>query len=124
MFWCKDATAESAGGSLLTHFGRFGSPNMIRSDRGSHFANDLIKEFLDLTGTPHYLTLAYSSQENAIVERVNKEINRHLKGLCSIHHLLSIMQNAFRSYKELLIVHLINVRVQVQHLSYSRINLI
>ena len=54
---------------------------MIRSDRGSHFANDLIKEFLDLTDTPHNLTLAYSSQENAIVERVNKEINRHLKGL-------------------------------------------
>ena len=54
---------------------------MIRSDRGSHFANDLIKEFLDLTGAPHNLTLAHSSQENAIVERVNKEIDRHLKGL-------------------------------------------
>ena len=81
MFWCKDATAESAAESLLTHFGRFGSPNMIRSDRESHFANDLIKEFLDLTGTPHNLTLAYSSQENAIVERVNREINRHIKGL-------------------------------------------
>ena len=77
MFWCKDATAESAAESLLTHCGRFGSPNMTRSDRGSHF----IKEFLDLTGTPHNLTLSYSSQENAIVERVNKEVNRHLKGL-------------------------------------------
>ena len=50
---------------------------MIRSDRESHFANDLIKKFLELTGTPHNLTLAYSSQENAIVERVNKEVNRH-----------------------------------------------
>ena len=45
MFWCKDVTAQSACECLLTHFGRFGSPNMIRSDRGSHFANDLIKEF-------------------------------------------------------------------------------
>ena len=54
---------------------------MIRSDRGSHFANDLIKDFLDLCGTPHNLTLAYSKQENAIVERVNKEVNRHLRGL-------------------------------------------
>ena len=61
MFWCKDATAQSASECLLTHFGRFGSPNMIRSDRGSHFANDLIKEFIDLTDTPHNLTLAYSS---------------------------------------------------------------
>ena len=54
---------------------------MIRSDRGSHFANDLIKDFLDLCGTPHNLTLAYSKEENAIVERVNKEVNRHLRGL-------------------------------------------
>ena len=54
---------------------------MIRSDQGSHFANELIKEFLDLCRTPHNLTLAYSKQENAIVERVNKEVNRHLRGL-------------------------------------------
>ena len=54
---------------------------MIRSDRGSHFANDTIKEFLDLCGTPHNLTLAYLKQENAIVERVNKEVKRHLRGL-------------------------------------------
>ena len=81
MFWCKDSNAESAADCLLAHFGRFGSPNMIRPDRGLHFANDVIEEFLDLTGTPHNLTLAYSSQENAIVERVNKEVNRHLRGL-------------------------------------------
>ena len=52
---------------------------MIRSDRGSHFANDLINQFLVSTGTPHNLTLAYSKQENAIVERVNKEINGYLR---------------------------------------------
>ena len=81
LFWCPDATAKSACDGLLHHFGRYGSPNMIRSDRGSHFANELIKDFLDLTGTPHNMTLAYSSQENAIVERVNKEVNRHLRAL-------------------------------------------
>jgi hypothetical protein len=42
-------------------------------------ADDLIKEFLDRIGTPHNLTLAYSKQENALVERVNKEVNRHLR---------------------------------------------
>ena len=78
LFWCADADADakSAADCLLAHFGRFGSPNMIRSDRGSHFANDMIKDFLDLCGTPHNLTLTYSKQENAIVERVNKEVNR------------------------------------------------
>ena len=52
---------------------------MIRSDRGSHFADDLIKQYLVSTSTPHNLTLAYSKQENAIVERVDKEINRYLR---------------------------------------------
>ena len=81
LFWCVDATARSACDGLLHHFGRFGSPNMIRSDRGAHFVNSLIREFLDLTGTPHNMTLAYSKQENAIVERINKEVNRHLRAL-------------------------------------------
>ena len=43
----------------------------------------MIKEFLDLCRTPHNLTLAYSKQENAIVEKVNKEVNRHLRGIVS-----------------------------------------
>ena len=78
LFWCADNTAKSATDCLLQHFGRYGAPQMIRSDQGSHFANELIKQFLVSTGTPHNLTLAYSKQENAIVERVNKEINRYL----------------------------------------------
>ena len=76
-----DATATSAALALLNHIGRYGTPRQIRSDRGSHFANSLIKEFLELTGTPHNLTLAYSKEENAIVERANKEVNRHLRAL-------------------------------------------
>ena len=78
LYWCEDDTAASACNCLVQHFGRFSAPRLIRSDRGLHFANDLIKTFLIQTGTPHNLTLAYSKQENAIVERVNKEINRHL----------------------------------------------
>jgi hypothetical protein len=79
LFCCTDATAKSAAESLLSHFGRFGCPRSIRSDRGPHFANDIIEQFLQLTGVGHNLTLAYSSQENAKVERVNKEVNRHLR---------------------------------------------
>ena len=32
-------------------------------------------------GTDHHITLAYSKQENGIVERSNKEILRHLKAI-------------------------------------------
>ena len=34
-----------------------------------------------MIGIQHCLTLAYSEEENAIVERMNKEINRHLRAL-------------------------------------------
>ena len=61
---------------LLKHFGGFGAPYQLRSDNGPHFIADLIREFL-----LHCLSLAYSKEENAIVERYNKEISRHLRAL-------------------------------------------
>ena len=74
-----DATANSALSGLLKHFGTYGSPKTIRSDNGSHFVNEVIKQFLEMVGTTHDRTMAYSSEENAIVERSNKEINRYIK---------------------------------------------
>ena len=81
LYHSPDATALSAAENLFQHFGRFGSPTQLRSDRGPHFVSNVIKEFLPLVGTQHCLTLAYSSQQNAIVERVNKEVNRHIRSL-------------------------------------------
>ena len=76
-----DATAQSAAECLLQHSGRFGAPRQFRSDRGPHFIAEVIEQFLTLVGVEHELTLAYSKEENAIVERFNKEINRHLRAL-------------------------------------------
>jgi hypothetical protein len=81
LFHTLDATAASAAKSLLQHFGRFGAPSQLRSDNGPHFIADVIREFLSLVGVEHCLTLAYSKEENAIVERMNKEINRHIRAL-------------------------------------------
>ena len=79
LFAVDTATGESSALCLLQHFGRFGAPAQVRSDRGSHFVNSIIREFLMLIGTEHCLTLAYSKEENALVERANKEVNRHLR---------------------------------------------
>jgi hypothetical protein len=49
--WVAEATARTAAELLFQHFGR--SLTQIRSDRGPHFANELIKEFLALVGTQH-----------------------------------------------------------------------
>lgn len=78
---CKDATAVTAANALLQHIGRYGVPHQILSDNGSQYVNELISEFTKLVGTEHVRTLAYSKQENAIVERVQKESLRHLRAI-------------------------------------------
>jgi transposase InsO family protein len=82
LYKCDHADAAETAKALLEHFGRFGAPSQIMSDRGSHFVNQVISEFLALVGTEHCLSIAYSKQENAIVERSNKEINRHITAMC------------------------------------------
>jgi transposase InsO family protein len=81
LFICEHANAQEAARCLFEHFGRFGAPSQIQSDRGSHFVNHLIAEFLAYMGTEHCLSIAYSKQENSLVERTNKEINRHTTSL-------------------------------------------
>ncbi len=76
-----DTSALSAAEALLQHVGRFGSPATIRSDQGSQFVNALITEFNQLFVTHHETTVAYSKEENAIVERTNKEVMRHLRAI-------------------------------------------
>ncbi len=59
----------------------FGAPAQIRSDNGPHFTAEVVTQFLQLVGVQHCKTLPYSSEENSIVERCNKEINRHIRAL-------------------------------------------
>ena len=73
-----DNTAKSACSALVEHIGRYGAPSILRSDNGPHFANFVVDEFTKLVGVAHNKILAYSSEENAIVERINKEVNRHI----------------------------------------------
>jgi len=54
---------------LFQHFGHFGTPEVILTDRGPTFHNDLIKDLCCMTGVEQSLTTAYSKEENAIAER-------------------------------------------------------
>lgn len=81
LYAAKDATAASAAQALLMHVARYGVPHQILSDNGSQYVNELITEFLKMIGTEHVRTLAYSKEENAIVERIQKEALRHLRAM-------------------------------------------
>lgn len=81
LFGVPDTSALSAARALLQHTGRFGTPGVIRSDRGSQYVNNIIAEYSSLVVTTMEHTLAYSKEENAIVERCNKEVMRHLRAI-------------------------------------------
>jgi hypothetical protein len=53
----------------------------IRSDRGTQFVNGIKSQLLCLLHTGHELSLAYSKEQNAIVERENKEVMRYLTAI-------------------------------------------
>lgn len=81
LYPAKDTSAEHAAAALLKHIGRYGAPTHIRSDRGSQYVNETITHLLQAIGTEQMLTTAYSKEENAIVERANKEVMRHLRAI-------------------------------------------
>ena len=81
LYGIPDTSAMSAAQPLIQHCGRFGVPALIRSDRGSQFVNELISQLSEALLTTQELTTAYSKEQNAIVERANKEVMRHLKAM-------------------------------------------
>jgi transposase InsO family protein len=84
-----DTGGLTAARALLQHVGRYGVPSRIRSDRGPQFVNSIVEELARLFGSEHELTTAYSKEENAIVERANKEVMRHLRAIIFNDKILS-----------------------------------
>jgi hypothetical protein len=79
LFPLRSTEGEEAARHLATHAGRYGTPSQIVNDGGSQFVNDTVETLKVLLDTANIQTLPYSKEENAIVERVNKEVMRHLR---------------------------------------------
>jgi hypothetical protein len=52
---------------------------MLRSDQGSHFKNNMIKELSNTWNITHHFTLPYTPWSNGSIEIVNKTIKRVLR---------------------------------------------
>lgn len=85
-----DTSAESALGPLKDWVCTFSCPSYIVSDDGSQFVNKLIRSFVEHSGIEHSLVQAYKKEENALVERANKEVNRHIMSMAydSLTHVI------------------------------------
>ena len=77
----ESTTAQEAAKALLQHVGIFGIPCQLLSDNGTQYANETIAELTKLMGVDQQFTQAYSHEENALVERANKEVMRHLRAI-------------------------------------------
>jgi transposase InsO family protein len=85
----KEKTAMAIARALLSMIGDYGAPKTLVSDRGPCFISDVLHELLQFIGTEHELTLAYSKEENGMVERANKETLRHLRNIIFDRSVLS-----------------------------------
>ena len=81
LFPTPNNTAKTALECLIHHFGRYGTPLSIKTDGGSEFISDLNEQLSKTAQFAKIKTTAYSKQENSIVERANKEVFRHLRGI-------------------------------------------
>ena len=89
LFPMADTSAKAVAPGLLAVVGRFGCPYYIRSDNGSQFSNNLIKELVELMGGKQYFTIAYRSESNGTAERANREVLRQLQIICADRRIAS-----------------------------------
>ena len=77
----KSTGSDELARKLLSHACIFGSSCRLVSDRGSSLTSDFIKDYIALVGTEHIKTLTPLKEENAIIERLNREVGRHLRNI-------------------------------------------
>jgi transposase InsO family protein len=68
---------------------------IIRSDRGTQFVNGIISQLLGLLQIDHELSLAYSKEHSAIVERANKEVIRHQMAIISDRRISEVWSSEY-----------------------------
>jgi hypothetical protein len=81
LYAIKSLHAKVAAKALLNHVGTFGVPDQISSDNGPQFVNAIIEALIKIIEAKQILSIAYSHEENSIVERANKEVMRHLRAI-------------------------------------------
>jgi hypothetical protein len=77
----KDTTAASAVAAILPFIGRYGIPSVFLTDNATQFVNATVKELMAQIDCNHITIHPHSHEENGIVERVNREVKKHIRDL-------------------------------------------
>jgi hypothetical protein len=76
----KSTSGLDTARALIDFVGIFACPRIIHSNRGTQFLNDMITSLVTEGFVAFQrVTTAASKKGNVIVERANKEVNRHLR---------------------------------------------
>ena len=75
----KSNTAAETAKWLAQHMAWFGTPERLVCDNGTEYKNALVAALVKLRGIQHRSTIAYSKEENSLVERANKEVLRWIR---------------------------------------------
>jgi putative transposase len=81
LYATKDATAITAAKCMVHWIGHYGIPGELLTDNGKQYTADIIEQLCELLQLDHLTIMPYSHQENAIVERANREVNRILRAI-------------------------------------------
>ncbi len=87
LFPMKELTAEATTKHLQSWINRYERPLHVLSDNGSQFRH-IFESTLENIGMQNSKTHPYSHQENAIVERANREVLRHLRNCLFDHRIM------------------------------------
>ena len=78
-----NADAATTVNSLLDWISRYGLPELLISDQGSHFKAQLVEALTARLRIKHHMTVAYAPQSNGTVERLNKTVLQAFRALLS-----------------------------------------
>ena len=76
-----DTTGLNYAKALIKYLGHHPCPSQLVTDNGTQFKNELTEALNTLLGINHKFTFPYSKEENGLVERVNKEVMRHMRNI-------------------------------------------
>ncbi len=81
LYPARATTAAEAVKSIVEWSCRYGAPTHITSDGGSQYKNSLVRKLTGSGNISHHITTPYHPESNGRVERVNKDIGKHLRML-------------------------------------------
>ena len=83
-----NSTLDALGTARLLHkhiWSMFGTPRLVISDRGPQFASKFTQELASILGIKLALSTAYHPQTDGQTERMNQEIEKHLRAYVNFH---------------------------------------